>query len=321
MEKARKIVSLRDQMEEHSRFQVHDQARQPDEQRSDRSASGEAWERVQISRHQERPYTLDYFKRLFDSFLEIHGDRKFADDRAIVGGMASFKGAAVMVLGHQKGRNTRERLDRNYGMPKPEGYRKALRLMKLAEKFRRPVLTFIDTPGAYPGLGAEKRGQAEAIAHNLRSMAGLRVPIIATVLGEGGSGGALAVGVADRILMLENSIYSVISPESCSAILWKDQSHVREAARSLKLTAQDLERFGIVDEIIAEPPGGAHNDWDRTAAVLSQALARHLDEVSALDPEDRIDLRHEKFRKIGEYAKRPHHERSLGSGNPRHSPG
>jgi len=302
IEKARKIDSLRDPMEEHSRFRIPEPAIQPDGKRSDRSASGDAWDRVQISRHQDRPYTLDYFERLFDSFREIHGDRKFADDRAIVGGMASFNGAAVMVLGHQKGRNTRERLDRNYGMPKPEGYRKALRLMKLAEKFRRPVLTFIDTPGAYPGLGAEKRGQAEAIAYNLRCMAGLRVPIIATVLGEGGSGGALAVGVADRILMLENSIYSVISPESCSAILWKDQNHVREAAQSLRLTAEDLKRFGIVDEIIAEPPGGAHKDWDKATAVLSQALARHLDEVADLEPQDRIDLRHEKFRKIGEYA-------------------
>ena len=302
IEKAREIVALKEQMEEHSRFQIQEQARQPDQQRTGQLSPDEAWARVQISRHQDRPYTLDCFDRLFDSFREIHGDRKYADDRAIVGGMASFKGAAVMVLGHQKGRNTKERLERNYGMPKPEGYRKALRLMKLAEKFGRPVLTFIDTPGAYPGLGAEKRGQAEAIAYNLRSMAGLRVPIIATVLGEGGSGGALAVGLADRILMLENSIYSVISPESCSAILWKDQNHVREAAQSLKLTAQDLSRFGIVDEIVAEPPGGAHNDWDLTTAELSRALSRHLEEVSALDPEDRIDSRHEKFRKIGEYA-------------------
>jgi acetyl-CoA carboxylase carboxyl transferase subunit alpha len=302
IEKAREIVALKEQMEEHSRFQIQEQARQPDQQRTGQLSPDEAWARVQISRHQDRPYTLDCFDRLFDSFREIHGDRKYADDRAIVGGMASFKGAAVMVLGHQKGRNTKERLERNYGMPKPEGYRKALRLMKLAEKFGRPVLTFIDTPGAYPGLGAEKRGQAEAIAYNLRSMAGLRIPIIATVLGEGGSGGALAVGLADRILMLQNSIYSVISPESCSAILWKDQNHVREAAQSLKLTAQDLSRFGIVDEIVAEPPGGAHNDWDLTTAELSRALFRHLEEVSALDPEDRIDCRHEKFRKIGEYA-------------------
>lgn len=291
-------------MEEHSRFQAQEQTRQPDEHRTSPSSPDEAWDRVQISRHQDRPYTLDCFDRLFDSFREIHGDRKFADDRAIVGGMASFEGTPVMVVGHQKGRNTKERLERNYGMPKPEGYRKALRLMKLAEKFGRPVLTFIDTPGAYPGLGAEKRGQAEAIAYNLRSMAGLRVPIIATVLGEGGSGGALAVGLADRILMLENSIYSVISPESCSAILWKDQNHVREAARSLKLTAQDLKRFGIVDEIVAEPPGGAHNDWDQTTSELSRALSRHLEEVSALDPQDRIDSRHEKFRQIGEYASR-----------------
>ena len=304
IEKARKVVSLRGQMEERSRFQAREQTRQPDEHRTSPASPGKAWDRVQISRHQDRPYTLDCFDRLFDSFREIHGDRKFADDRAIVGGMASFKGAPVMVLGHQKGRNTKERLERNYGMPKPEGYRKALRLMKLAEKFGRPVLTFIDTPGAYPGLGAEKRGQAEAIAYNLRSMAGLRVPVIATVLGEGGSGGALAVGLADRILMLENSIYSVISPESCSAILWKDQNHVREAAQSLKLTAPDLKRFGIVDEIVAEPPGGAHNDWDQTTSELSRALSRHLEEVSALDPQDRIDSRHEKFRKIGEYASR-----------------
>ena len=304
IEKARKIVSLEDQVEERSRLLLQEQAQQPDEQRAGPSSPGAAWDRVQISRHQDRPYTLDCFDRLFDSFREIHGDRKYADDRAIVGGMASFKGAPVMVLGHQKGRNTKERLERNYGMPKPEGYRKALRLMKLAEKFGRPIFTFIDTPGAYPGLGAEKRGQAEAIAYNLRSMAGLRVPIIATVLGEGGSGGALAVGLADRILMLENSIYSVISPESCSAILWKDQNHVREAARSLKLTAQDLQRFGIVDEIVAEPPGGAHNDWDQTTSALSRALSRHLEEVSALEPEDRIDSRHEKFRKIGEYASR-----------------
>ncbi len=302
IEKARRIVSLKGQTEEPSRFRVQEQARQPDEQRTGSSSPGAAWDRVQISRHQDRPYTLDCFDRLFDSFREIHGDRKYADDRAIVGGMASFKGVAVMVLGHQKGRNTKERLERNYGMPKPEGYRKALRLMKLAEKFGRPVLTFIDTPGAYPGLGAEKRGQAEAIAYNLRSMAGLRVPIIATVLGEGGSGGALAVGLADRILMLENSIYSVISPESCSAILWKDQNHVREAAQSLKLTAQDLKRFGIVDEIVVEPPGGAHSDWDQTTAELSRVLSRHLEEVSVLDPEDRIDSRHEKFREIGEYA-------------------
>ncbi|MDE2925029.1 MAG: acetyl-CoA carboxylase carboxyltransferase subunit alpha [Acidobacteriota bacterium] len=304
IEKARKVVSLRGPMEERSRFQAQEQTRQPDEHRTSPASPGKAWDRVQISRHQDRPYTLDCFDRLFDSFREIHGDRKFADDRAIVGGMASFKGAPVMVLGHQKGRNTKERLERNYGMPKPEGYRKALRLMKLAEKFGRPVLTFIDTPGAYPGLGAEKRGQAEAIAYNLRSMAGLRVPVIATVLGEGGSGGALAVGLADRILMLENSIYSVISPESCSAILWKDQNHVREAAQSLKLTAPDLKRFGIVDEIVAEPPGGAHNDWDQTTSELSRALSRHLEEVSALDPQDRIDSRHEKFRKIGEYASR-----------------
>ena len=260
-----------------------------------------AWDHVLLSRHENRPYTLDYIERLFTSFHPIHGDRRFADDTAIVGGMALLEEQPVMVIGQQKGRNTKERLYRNYGMAKPEGYRKAIRLMQLAEKFNRPILTLIDTPGAYPGIGAEARGQAEAIAHNLRAMAQLKVPIIATVLGEGGSGGALAISLADRILMLEHSIFSVISPESCSAILWKDQEHAQEAAQSLRLTAPDLERFKIVDELVPEPAEGANNDWDEAAALLKKSLLRHLEELQLQSPEQRLRHRFEKFRHIGEF--------------------
>ena len=260
-----------------------------------------AWDRVQLSRHQSRPYTLDYIERIFDSFRALHGDRRYADDPAIVGGTALLEGRPVMVLGQQKGRNTRERLYRNYGMPRPEGYRKALRLMQLAEKFRRPILSFVDTPGAYPGLGAEERGQAQAIAHNLRSMACLKTPIIVTILGEGGSGGALAIALGDRVLMLENSIYSVISPESCSAILWKDQDHVREAAESLKLTASDLQGFGIIDEILPEPQPGAHADWDQMASRLKGALLRHLDDLEGFESEELLANRYQKFRHMGQF--------------------
>ena len=260
-----------------------------------------AWDRVQLSRHQSRPYTLDYIERIFESFRAIHGDRKYADDPAIVGGTALLEGRPVMVLGQQKGRNTRERLYRNYGMPRPEGYRKALRLMQLAEKFHRPVLSFVDTPGAYPGLGAEERGQAQAIAHNLRSMACLKTPIIVTILGEGGSGGALAIALGDRVMMLENSIYSVISPESCSAILWKDQDHVHEAAEGLKLTANDLQGFGIIDEILPEPRPGAHADWDQMASRLKGALLRHLDDLEGLASEDLLASRYQKFRHMGQF--------------------
>jgi len=216
--------------------------------------------------------------------------------------MAFLEGQPVMLLGHQKGRNTRERLYRNYGMPKPEGYRKAIRLMHLAEKFGRPVFTFVDTPGAYPGIGAEKRGQAQAIAHNLRSMAQIRVPIIVTVLGEGGSGGDLAVGLGDRVLMLEHSIYSVISPESCSAILWKDQDHAKEAAENLRLTAPHLLRFKVIDEIVKEPAGGAHEDWDQAAEFLKIALLENLERLSGLDPEELLAKRYERFRVLGEFA-------------------
>ena len=260
-----------------------------------------AWDRVQLSRHQSRPYTLDYIERIFESFRAIHGDRRYADDPAIVGGTALLEGRPVMVLGQQKGRNTRERLHRNYGMPRPEGYRKALRLMQLAEKFHRPVLSFVDTPGAYPGLGAEERGQAQAIAYNLRSMARLQTPIIVTILGEGGSGGALAIALGDRVMMLENSIYSVISPESCSAILWKDQEHVREAAEGLKLTAKDLQGFGIIDEILPEPQPGAHADWDQMAIRLKGALLRHLDDLEGLSSDDLLTSRYQKFRRMGQF--------------------
>ncbi|GAB4109836.1 MAG: acetyl-CoA carboxylase carboxyltransferase subunit alpha [Acidobacteriota bacterium] len=258
-----------------------------------------AWDHVQVSRHENRPYTLDYVERIFTGFREIHGDRRYADDHAIIGGMALLEGEPVMLVGQQKGRNTRERLFRNYGMPRPEGYRKALRLMRLAEKFRRPVLCFVDTPGAYPGIGAEERGQAQAIAENLLVMAQLRVPIVVTVLGEGGSGGALAIGVGNRVLMLEHAIYSVISPESCSAILWKDQDHAKEAADALKLTAEHLHRFKVVDEVVPEPPGGAHRDWDEAARLLKASLLRHLEELSRLSPEQLVHQRYERFRQIG----------------------
>lgn len=258
-----------------------------------------AWDHVQVSRHENRPYTLDYIERIFTSFREIHGDRRYADDRAIVGGMALLLGEPVLIIGQQKGRNTRERLYRNYGMPRPEGYRKALRLMRLAEKFRRPILCFVDTPGAYPGIGAEERGQAQAIAENLLVMAQIRVPIIVTVLGEGGSGGALAIGVGNQVLMLEHAIYSVISPESCSAILWKDQDHAREAADALKLTSDHLHRFGVVDEIVPEPLGGAHKDWDTAAELLKESLLRNLAELNRLSPDQLVQQRYDRFRRIG----------------------
>jgi acetyl-CoA carboxylase carboxyl transferase subunit alpha len=258
-------------------------------------------ERVQVARHPRRPYTLDYLELIFTDFLELHGDRQFRNDESIVGGWARLDGSPVMVIGHQKGRDMKENLRRNFGMPHPEGYRKALRLMKLAEKFGRPVITLIDTPGAYPGLGAEERGQAEAIARNLRAMAVLRVPIIAAVIGEGGSGGALAIGVADRVLMLENSVYSVISPEGCAAILWKSGTEREKAATALKLTALDLHRLGIADDVIPEPAGGAHSDWDRTSAALKNALLTHLTELRELQVEELVDRRCQKYLEIGEW--------------------
>jgi acetyl-CoA carboxylase carboxyl transferase subunit alpha len=256
-------------------------------------------EQVQVARHPQRPYTLDYLERVFTDFTELHGDRAFRDDEAIVGGWARLDGQSVMVIGHQKGRDMKQNLRRNFGMPHPEGYRKALRLMRQAEKFRRPIVTFIDTPGAYPGLGAEERGQAEAIATNLREMARLRVPTVSVVIGEGGSGGALALGVTDRIVMLEHSIYSVISPEGCAAILWRSAEHKEKAAEALKITSSNLVALGVADDVIAEPPGGAHADWAETARRVKEGLIRHLSELSALDQATLLQRRWAKYEGMG----------------------
>ncbi len=258
-----------------------------------------AWQRVQIARHPQRPYTLDYISLMMSDFVELHGDRSFADDKAIVCGLAKLDHQKVAVIGHQKGKDTKENLKRNFGCAHPEGYRKALRIMQLAEKFNLPIVTFIDTPGAYPGIGAEERGQAQAIAFNLREMIRIAVPIIATVIGEGGSGGALGIGVADKVCVLENAYYSVISPEGCAAILWKDGAKAPEAAEVLKLTAQDLLQFGIIDEIIPEPLGGAHRDPQMTAQNLKNSLLGHLKELKSLNKEITLNLRYQKFRKIG----------------------
>lgn len=258
-------------------------------------------ERVQLARHPDRPYTLDFVERLFEDFVELHGDRRFADDPAIVCGSARFHGLPVIVVGHQKGRDTKQRSYRNFGMPKPEGYRKALRVMELAEKFGRPIFTLIDTPGAYPGIDAEERGQAEAIAYNLREMAKFTVPVIVTVIGEGGSGGALAIGVGDQVLMLENAIYSVISPEGCAAILWKDAKLADRAAEELRLTAQNLFDEKIVDQIITEPPGGAHTDYDQAARFLDSALSERLAEAVSCTAEERLARRYAKLRQFGRW--------------------
>lgn len=260
-----------------------------------------AFERVQLARHPDRPYALDFIERLFEDFVELHGDRRYADDPAIVCGLARFHGLPVIVIGHQKGRDTKQRSYRNFGMPKPEGYRKALRVMQLAEKFGRPIFTLIDTPGAYPGIDAEERGQAEAIAFNLREMAKLKVPVIVTVIGEGGSGGALAIGVGDQVLMLENSVYSVISPEGCAAILWKDASQAERAAEQLQLTAQELFAENIVDQIISEPAGGAHTNYDQAAQFLDSALTERLAEAVSLTQEERLAKRHKKLRQFGRW--------------------
>jgi acetyl-CoA carboxylase carboxyl transferase subunit alpha len=258
-------------------------------------------EQVQVARHAERPYTLDYIGRMFTDWVELHGDRNFRDDEAIVAGWGRLRGRSVMVVGQQKGRDMKENLRRNFGMPHPEGYRKALRLMRQAEKFGRPVVTFIDTPGAYPGIGSEERGIGEAIAFNLREMARLRVPIVSAVIGEGMSGGALGIGVTDRILMLEHSIYSVISPEGCAAILWRSADHKEEAATALRLTAADLLRLGVCDEIVREPEGGAHSDWDQAASFLADSLDRVLTELVAL-PEDELRAgRWAKYESIGDW--------------------
>jgi acetyl-CoA carboxylase carboxyl transferase subunit alpha len=257
-----------------------------------------AWDRVQLARHPKRPHALDYIQRLFTDFSELHGDRAFGDDPAIVGGFGFFEGRPVMILGQQKGRDTKAKLHRNFGMPKPEGYRKALRLMELANKFGRPIVTFLDTPGAYPGIDAEERGQAEAIALNLREMARLKVPIISVVIGEGGSGGALGLGVGNRVYMLENATYSVISPESCAAIIWRDAAKAPLAAAALKMTADDLISLGIVDASIPEPEGGAHENYDAAADNIRLALRRTLEELMHVEPDHLVLHRYEKFRRM-----------------------
>jgi acetyl-CoA carboxylase carboxyl transferase subunit alpha len=264
-----------------------------------------SWERVQLARHSKRPHTLDYIQRLFAGFSELHGDRSFADDPAIVAGMAWFEDRPVMVIGQQKGRDTKQRVYRNYGMPKPEGYRKALRVMRMASKFGRPIVTFLDTPGAYPGVDAEERGQAEAIALNLREMSRLRVPVVVVVIGEGGSGGALGLGVGNRVYMMENSIYSVISPESCAAIIYRDSTNAPRAAAALKMTAEDLLNLKLVDGIVAEPEGGAHQDADAAAESLRGVLRGALQELSALSPEQLIEDRYQKFRRMGAFFTEP----------------
>ncbi len=259
------------------------------------------WQRVQIARHPQRPYSMDYISLIMSDFVELHGDRAFRDDQAIITGFAKFDGTALTVIGHQKGRDTKENLLRNFGSAHPEGYRKAMRIMKLAEKFDHPILCLVDTPGAYPGVGAEERGQAQAIAYNLREMISLAVPIIVVVIGEGGSGGALGIGVGDRTLVLENAYYSVISPEGCAAILWKDRARAPDAASALKLTAQDLLELGVIDEIIPEPLGGAHHDAEKTAAALKEAVGKHLKVLQKLPKEKLLEERYEKFRKMGAF--------------------
>ncbi|MEM9074520.1 MAG: acetyl-CoA carboxylase carboxyltransferase subunit alpha [Myxococcota bacterium] len=260
------------------------------------------WQKVQLSRHPDRPYFLDYLEHLFEDFVELHGDRAYADDSAVVAGFATLDGESVAVIGHQKGRTTKQKVKRNFGMAHPEGYRKACRIMELADRFSRPVLTFIDTPGAYPGLGAEERGQSEAIGHSLLVMSRLRVPVIATVIGEGGSGGALALGVANRVLMFQYSTYSVITPEGCASILWRDGTRGPEAAEQLRMLAGNAKELGIVDDVIEEPVGGAHRDPARAASNLGEALRRHLSELKGLSAEERIDDRYAKFRAMGRFA-------------------
>lgn len=260
-----------------------------------------SWQISQLARHPRRPYSADYISAMFTDFEELHGDRAYADDAAIIGGVARFKGRPIMVIGEQKGRGTREKIERNFGMPRPEGYRKAARLMTMAERFGLPILTFIDTPGAYPGVGAEERGQSEAIASNLMQMAGLNTPVLCTVIGEGGSGGALAIGVGDRLLMLQYSTYSVISPEGCASILWKSAERAADAAEAMGITAERLAELGLVDEVIPEPLGGAHRDWNEMTERLSESLSRHLADVEALDLESMRTARYERLMAIGHF--------------------
>jgi acetyl-CoA carboxylase carboxyl transferase subunit alpha len=278
--------------------QLHDRV---NDLRREVSAQLDAWQRTELARHPQRPYTLDYVERLFTGWSEIRGDRSFRDDPAIVCGMARFHGEEVIVVGQQKARDAKQRVYRNFGMPHPEGYRKALRVMKIAEKFKRPILTFVDTDGAYPGLHAEERGQGEAIARNLLEMARLEVPIIATVIGVGGSGGALAIAVADRVLMMENAVYSVISPEGCASIMWRDASKKHLAAEAMKITAKDLSELGCIDDVVPEPPGGAHTDHAQAAELLDTALRKHLAGIKALPVSDLLESRYQKFRNMAQF--------------------
>jgi acetyl-CoA carboxylase carboxyl transferase subunit alpha len=286
-----------------TRTEIHQLHQRVEALRKQMAAHFAAWEKTELARHPQRPYTLDYIERIFTDWSEIHGDRGYADDPAIICGMARFHGQEVMIVGHQKARDTKQKVYRNFGMPNPEGYRKALRAMKIAEKFARPVFTFVDTPGAYPGLGAEERGQAEAIARNLREMARLEIPIIAAITGEGGSGGALAIAVADRVLMMENSIYSVISPEGCASIMWRDASKKELAAQALRITAKDLTELGCVDDIIPEPEGGAHTDHEAAASQLDEVLTKHLSEVKRVPIKELVASRYKKFRNMAEFSR------------------
>ncbi|VAX24365.1 Acetyl-coenzyme A carboxyl transferase alpha chain [hydrothermal vent metagenome] len=270
--------------------------------RRDTFANLSRWQRTRLARHQDRPYTLDYISLMTTDFIELHGDRTFGDGVSIIGGFAKIDGRSVMLIGHQKGRDTKEKLKRNFGMSHPEGYRKALRLMKLAEKFGLPIVTLLDTPGAYPGVGAEERGQSEAIARNIFEMSSLTVPIVSVVIGEGGSGGALALGVGNRVMMMENSVYSVITPEGCAAILWKDGDKVEEAADALALTAKDLLGYKVIDEIIKEPPGGAHRSHAHAASILRRVLRRNLDDLARFAPHKLVSERRKKFRAMGPIA-------------------
>jgi acetyl-CoA carboxylase carboxyl transferase subunit alpha len=295
-----RLQALEGQSEETRRQiqQLHDRV---DDLRREVSSHLNPWERTEMARHPQRPYTLDYIERIFADWSEIHGDRAFGDDPAIICGMARFHGEEVLIVGHQKARDTKQKVYRNFGMPNPEGYRKALRAMQVAAKFHRPIFTFVDTPGAYPGLGAEERGQAEAIAYNLREMVRLEVPIITTITGEGGSGGALAIAVADRVLMMENSIYSVISPEGCASIMWRDATKRDVAAAAMKITPKDLTEFGIIDGIVTEPPGGAHTDHAQAAELLDGVLQQRLADLKRLPVNDLLNARYAKFRNMAQF--------------------
>ncbi len=303
VELEQKIRELRDYSTENVDFssEVQKLEKKAEKLREEIFTNLTRWQRTQLARHQTRPYTLDYVKHIFTDWFEVHGDRNFRDDPALVCGFARFDGDPCVVIGHQKGRDTKEKVYRNFGMPNPEGYRKALRVMQMAEQFGLPIFTFVDTPGAFPGIGAEERGQAEAIARNLRAMAQLRTPIVAVVIGEGGSGGALALALADRVLMFENSIYSVISPEGCAAILWKTASARDKAAEALKLTAKDLAELGVIDEVLPEATGGAHEDWDASALTLREAVVRHLADLCGTSADRLGAARRDKYLRMGEW--------------------